>query len=156
MKRILGFIFAILITVFAVMPNAYAEAQKNYGNLDMNRWVVLTQSESNDVLLDAATIDYYSDYTDEIICNLWICNYNNANGSYLLDNISFKYNDRSFCLDSYTEYDKTGKVIDSFTSPLKNFEKIIPGSFSESLYFIAFYPSRMDDIRKYAKAKDRY
>ena len=40
MKRILGFIFAILITVFAVMPNAYAEAQKNYGNLDMNRWVV--------------------------------------------------------------------------------------------------------------------
>ena len=67
MKRILGFIFAILITVFAVMPNAYAEAQKNYGNLDMNRWVVLTQSESNDVLLDAATIDYYSDYTDEII-----------------------------------------------------------------------------------------
>ena len=29
MRRLLSFIFAILIVVFAVMPNVYAEAQKD-------------------------------------------------------------------------------------------------------------------------------
>ena len=103
MKKLLGLICVLLIAIFAVMPNVYAEAQKDYGNLDMNRWGVLVQTEEQDTLLDAATIDYYSDYTDEIICTLWICNYNNSDGSYVLDNFLFKYKDRSFCLKSYVE-----------------------------------------------------
>lgn len=37
MKKLLGFICVLLIAIFAVMPNVYAEAQKDYGNLDMNR-----------------------------------------------------------------------------------------------------------------------
>lgn len=49
MKKLLGFICAILITIFAVMPNTYAEAQKDYGNLDMNRWVVIGSNDDSDV-----------------------------------------------------------------------------------------------------------
>lgn len=153
MKKLLGFICVLLIAVFAVMPNTYVEAQKDYGNLDMNRWGVLVQTEEKDTLLDAATIDYYSDYTDEIICTLWICNYNNSDGSYVLDNFLFKYKDRSFCLKSYVEYDKTGKVIDSATFPFEKFEKVIPGSLSEGLYYLAFHPEIIDDIKKYVKER---
>ena len=52
MRRILSFIFAILIVVFAVMPNTYAETQKDYGNLDMNRWGVFLEDEDRTVLID--------------------------------------------------------------------------------------------------------
>ena len=55
MRRLLSFIFAILIVVFAVMPNVYAEAQKDYGNLDMNRWVVIGSNDDSDVLIDKVT-----------------------------------------------------------------------------------------------------
>lgn len=57
MRRILSFIFAILIVVFAVVPNVYAEAQKDYGNLDMDRWVLLGHTEDKDVLIDKKSVD---------------------------------------------------------------------------------------------------
>lgn len=153
MKKLLEVICALLIAIFAVMPNVYAEAQKDYGNLDMNRWVVLVQSEEKDTLLDAATIDYYSDYTNEIFCTLWICNYNNNDDSYTLDNLLFKYKDKSFCLESYIQYDKTGKIIDSATLTYKQFNKVIPGSLSEGLYYLAFHPERIEAIKKYVKER---
>ena len=62
MKKLLGFICVLLIAVFAVMPNTYAEAQKDYGNLDMDRWVLLGHTEDKDVLIDKKSVDYYINY----------------------------------------------------------------------------------------------
>ena len=71
MKKILGFIFAILITIFAIMPNAYAEVQKDYGNLDMNRWVYFASdnNETTDLLIDITSFDYTPSNNEKLLCN---------------------------------------------------------------------------------------
>ena len=91
MKKLIGVIFAILITVFAVMPNAYAEVQKDYGNLDMSRWVLLGRTEDSDVLIDKKSVDYYIDYKDDLLCNFWVCHFSNNENKYRLENVTISY-----------------------------------------------------------------
>lgn len=148
MKRILGFIFAILITVFAVMPNAYAEAQKNYGNLDMNRWVYAGSDTQNmDLLIDITSLDYSSSTTNKLICNLWVC-YFYEDRSYSLQNLTIDYKDKSYTVDSIVVYDKNGNMDYSYTDPVPSKAKVVPSSMGEIIYYIAFPPEYIDTIKE--------
>lgn len=154
MRRLFSFIFAILIAVFAVMPNVYAEAQKDYGNLDMNRWVLLGHTEDKDVLIDKKSVDYYINYQDDLLCNFWVCHYLNNENKYILENVTISYNNKTISVDSYAEYDKKGDLQDSYTYPYQKFTKIIPGSIGEVFYLGFFQQEYLDDIKTYAKKRN--
>lgn len=151
MKKLIGVIFAILITVFAVMPNAYAEAQKNYGNLDMNRWVVIGRSEETDILVDKETIDYKLNFKDDLLCNLWVCHFTNDKGIYILQNITLNYDEKTLSVDSFANYNKNGTLEDSYTYPYQEFDKIIPESIGEEFYIALFPKDKINDLKNYIK-----
>ena len=109
MKKLLGFICALLIAVFAVMPNTYAEAQKDYGNLDMNRWVVVEEVDNNNILVDKLSIEYF-DKDGSKLCNLWMCTFDKDKKSYVLDNITLIYEKRMFSLNDTIYFDSKGKI----------------------------------------------
>ena len=73
MKKLLGVICALLIAIFAVMPNVYAEAQKDYGNLDMNRWFALGETDEYDILIDLKSMNYQLNYKRDLVCDFWVC-----------------------------------------------------------------------------------
>lgn len=151
MKKILGFICAILITVFAIMPNAYAEVQKDYANLDMNRWVFVAPFNDRDILIDKTSFDYKLEYKDKLLCNLWVCYFFNNEDQYTFHNITIDYNNKALSLDSYITYNKKGEVLDSYTLPYQDFKKVVPGSVGELYYYIAFHPDYVDEIKKQLK-----
>ena len=153
MKKLIGVIFAILITVFAVMPNAYAEVQKDYGNLDMSRWVLLGRTEDSDVLIDKKSVDYYIDYKDDLLCNFWVCHFSNNENKYRLENVTISYNNKTLSVDSYAEYNKKGEIQDSHTYSYQDFTKIIPGSIGEVFYLGFFDKNYLDEIRTHAKKR---
>lgn len=149
MRRILSFIFAILIVVFAVMPNVYAEAQKNYGNLDMSRWAVIVQAEEMDILVDKNTIDYKLNLKNNLLCNLWVCHFMNNKDEYELQNITFNYDEKTLSIDSLIKYNKEGVLQDSYTPSYQEFEKIVPESIGEIFYIALFPKEKLNDIRNY-------
>lgn len=108
MKKLLGFICAILITIFAVMPNTYAEAQKDYGNLDMNRWVVIGSNDDSDVLIDKMSIDYKVDYKNHLLCNFWVCYFFYNEDKYTLENTTINYEEKTLSVDAFADYYKSG------------------------------------------------
>lgn len=152
MRRLLSFIFAILIVVFAVMPNVYAEAQNDYGNLDMNRWVLIgtTTSMDKDLLIDKTSLDYTSSTDKDLLCNLWICYFNNADRNYSMQNVTVNYFDKSYTIDTIVIYDKNGNIEFNYTDPVPQKEKVVPSSMGEILYYVAFPPELMESIRKEA------
>lgn len=77
MKKLLGFICVLLIAIFAVMPNVYAEAQKDYGNLDMNRWFALGETDEYDILIDMKSMNYQLNYKKDLVCDFWVCYFYN-------------------------------------------------------------------------------
>ena len=150
MKKILGFIFVILIMVFTVMPNIYAEAQKNYGNLDMNRWAYVGSDTQNvDLLIDVTSFDYSSSTKNKLVCNLWIC-YFRQDTSRNLQNMTVDYFDKSFTIDSMVSYDKDGNIEYNYTAPLPKRNKIAPGSMAEIIYYVAFPPELMEKLKEEA------
>lgn len=151
MRRLLSFIFAILITVFAVMPNTYAEAQKDYGNLDMNRWVVIGSNDDSDVLIDKMSIDYKVDYKNHLLCNFWVCYFFYNEDKYTLENTTINYEEKTLSVDAFADYYKSGGLKDSRTYSFHNFTKIIPGSVGE-IFYMGFFPKeRVDEIKNYVK-----
>lgn len=151
MKKILGFICAILITVFAIMPNAYAETQKTYGDLDMNRWMLIGSSDNSDILLDQKSVDYKIDYKDNLLCNFWVCYFYFNDGKYTLENTTINYEEKNLSVDAFAEYDKDGKLKNSYTYTYQEFRKIIPGSVGEFFYLEFFPKERINDIRNFVK-----
>lgn len=150
MRRLLSFIFAILIAVFAVMPNVYAEAQKDYGNLDMNRWVYVASDTQNvDLLVDVTSFDYSSSTVNKLVCNLWVC-YFRQDTSRNLQNLTVNYFDKSFTIDSMVSYDKDGNIEYNYTNPLPERNKIVPGSMVEIIYYVAFPPELMEKLKEEA------
>ena len=153
MKKVIGFICAILITIFAIMPNVYAEAEKDYGNLDMNRWVVIGRSEEKDLLIDKETINYKLNFKEDLLCNLWVCHFINNEDIYTLENITLNYDEKTLSIDSYASYNKNGILQDSYTYPYQEFDKIIPESMGEAFYIALFPKDKISDIKNYAKQK---
>lgn len=150
MKKLLGFICAILITVFAVMPNTYAEAQKDYGNLDMNRWVLIGKSNIyQDLLVDITSFDYTASTHDRLLCNLWVCYFKQDN-SYSLQNMTVDYFDKSYTIDSIVLYDKDGHIEYSETDQWAKKNKIVPGSMAEIIHYVAFPPELMEKFKEEA------
>lgn len=151
MKKTLGFICAILITVFAIMPNAYAEVQKDYGNLDMNRWVYFASdnNETADLLIDITSFDYTPSNNEKLLCNLWICYYKDDN-SYDLQNLTVDYFGKTTTCNSVVLYDKNGNIKTSYTDPVPMPTRIVPSSFGEVIYFVAFPPELMEKLREEA------
>lgn len=150
MKKVLGFICAILITIFAVMPNVYAEAEKDYGNLDMNRWVLIGKSNINqDLLVDITSFDYTSSTNDKLLCNLWVCYFKEDN-SYSLQNMTIDYFDKSYTIDSIVLYDKDGHIeySETYQWPQKN--KIVPDSMAEIIHYVAFPPELIEKLKEEA------
>ena len=150
MKKLIGVICAILITVFAVMPNAYAEEQKTYGNLDMNRWVLIGKSNiDQDLLVDMTSFDYSSSTYNKLLCNLWVCYFNQDN-SYSLQNMTVDYFDKSYTIDSIVLYDKNGHIEYSDTDQWAKKNKIVPSSMAEIIYYVAFPPELMEKLKEKA------
>lgn len=137
MKKLLGFICVLLIAVFAVMPNTYAEAQKDYGNLDMNRWVVVEEVDNNNILVDKLSIEYF-DEDGSKLCNLWMCTFDKDKKSYVLDNITLIYEKRMFSLNDTIYFDSKGKIKKSYNYTNTEFSKIVPSSIGESIYYFVF------------------
>lgn len=137
MKKLLGFICVLLIAVFAVMPNTYAEAQKDYGNLDMNRWVVVEEIDNNNILVDKLSIEYF-DKDGSKLCNLWMCTFDKDKKSYVLDNITLIYEKRMFSLNDTIYFDSKGKIKKSYNYTNTEFSKIVPSSIGESIYYFVF------------------
>ena len=154
MKKLIGVICAILITFFAVMPNAYAEAQKDYGNLDMSRWEIFLEDEDRTVLIDKNLIDYKSDYKDNILSNFWVCHFFTIENKMIMENVTINYNERTLGVDAFVEYDKEGNLKNSETFSYPKYNKIIPGTVGEDLLNFFFPKEHIKDIENYLKEKD--
>lgn len=148
MKKLLGFIFATLIMIFSVMPSVYAEAQKNYGNLDMNRWMYFASDNNNtDLLIDITSFDYKPSTKEKLLCNLWVCYYKSDN-SYSFQNMTVDYLDKTTTFNSIVMYDKNGNIETSYTEPFPQPSRIVPSSFGELIYFVAFPPEIMEKLQE--------
>lgn len=155
MRRILGFICAILITVFAIIPNTYAEAQRDYGTLDMNRWGVFLEDEDRTVLIDKNLIDYKSDYKGNLLSNFWVCHFFTIENKMIMENITINYNERTIAVDAFVEYDKEGNLKNSETFSYPKYNKIIPGTVGEDLLNFFFPKEHIKEIEIYLKDKDQ-
>ena len=154
MKKLIGVICAILIMFFAVIPNAYAEAQKAYGNLDMSRWEVFLEDEDRTVLIDKNLIDYKSDYKDNLLSNFWVCHFFAIENKMIMENVTINYNERTLGVDAFVEYDKEGNLKNSETFSYPKYNKIIPGTVGEDLLNFFFPKEHIKDIENYLKEKD--
>lgn len=152
MKKFLGCVFAVLIAVFAVMPNVYAEAQKDYGNLDMNRWVYFGRDNDNTthLLIDVTSLNYYDSQDNNLLCNLWVCYFKVKTGKYNLQNLTINYDKKTYAMESYVSYKKNDDIESSRTIENPKFSRIVPNSFGETIYDVAFPYELMEKLKEEA------
>lgn len=150
MKKLLGFICVLLIAVFAVMPNTYAETQKDYGNLDMNRWFALGETDEYDILIDMKSMNYQLNYKKDLVCDFWVCYFYNNEDKYVLSNMITNYDEKTISLRGIAIYNKNNESQGSNSLPFPKEERIIPGSIGEFLYSVSFPPEYMnaDSVQK--------
>ena len=145
MKKLLGFICTILITVFSVMPNVYAEAQNNYGNLDMNRWFALGETDEYAILIDMKSMNYQLNYKKDLVCDFWVCYFYNNEDKYVLSNMITNYDEKTISLAGIAIYNKNDESQGSNSISFPKEQRIIPGSTGEFLYSVSFPPEYIND-----------
>ena len=117
----------------------------------MNRWVYFASdnNETTDLLIDITSFDYTPSNNEKLLCNLWICYYKDDN-SYDLQNLTVDYFGKTTTCNSVVLYDKNGNIKTSYTDPVPMPTRIVPSSFGEVIYFVAFPPELMEKLREEA------